>query len=101
MRDPYKTVTLPSPPLLAGEGIVTSSHGVAGTDTRPYPSSNEEMTLAYESQSQHKADRLPIFAAPLLKGFHGAPIALSKGRVKRKLDASARRNWAKRRAFKD
>jgi hypothetical protein len=101
MRDHYKNVTLPSPPLLSADGRLGASHGQAGGEENASWPTKEEMPMSSATDSQSRANRLPIFAAPLLKGFHGAPIELSKGRVTRKLDQPARRNWAKRRAFKD
>ena len=43
--------------------------------------------------------RLLCFAAPLIAGFRGAPLALSVGKPVRRIKAQQRKNWAKRRAY--
>jgi hypothetical protein len=43
--------------------------------------------------------RLLCFAAPLIVGFRGAPLALSVGKPVRRIKAQQRKNWAKRRAY--
>jgi hypothetical protein len=43
--------------------------------------------------------RLLVFAAPLVAGFHGAPLALSAANSIRRAKNTPRKNWAKRRAF--
>jgi hypothetical protein len=43
--------------------------------------------------------RLLVFAAPIMAGFRGSPLALSSGKVSAKRFASERKNWAKRRAY--
>ena len=43
--------------------------------------------------------RLLCFAPPLMMGFRGCPLALSKGKINVKAKSSVRRNYAKRRAF--
>jgi hypothetical protein len=43
--------------------------------------------------------RLLVYAAPLVTGFIGAPLALSAGRPLRRPKAQQRKNWAKRRAY--
>ena len=43
--------------------------------------------------------RLLVFAAPLVAGFRGAPLALSAAHSIRTGKNAPRKNWAKRRAF--
>jgi hypothetical protein len=43
--------------------------------------------------------RLLVFAAPIMAGFRGSPLALSNGKVSAKRFAAERKNWAKRRAY--
>jgi hypothetical protein len=43
--------------------------------------------------------RLLVFAAPIMAGFRGSPLALSNGKVSAKRFATERKNWAKRRAY--
>jgi hypothetical protein len=43
--------------------------------------------------------RLLVYAAPLVTGFIGAPLALSTGRPLRRPKSQQRKNWAKRRAY--
>ncbi|MFM9975957.1 MAG: hypothetical protein ACKVON_15455 [Beijerinckiaceae bacterium] len=43
--------------------------------------------------------RLLVFAAPLIAGFRGSPLALSGSKVSAKRWSAGRKNWAKRRAY--
>lgn len=44
--------------------------------------------------------RLLVFAAPLIAGFRGAPLALAAGKaIRRSKGMATRKNWAKRRAY--
>jgi hypothetical protein len=61
------------------------------------------MPLSMLQRSNPKAfdakGHLLVFAAPIIAGFHGAPLALATGKRIRLAKASDRRNWAKRRAY--
>jgi hypothetical protein len=43
--------------------------------------------------------RLLVYAAPLVTGFIGCPLALSTGKPMRRTKSQQRKNWAKRRAY--
>jgi hypothetical protein len=52
-----------------------------------------------KSTSVDDYGRLLVFAAPLVVGFRGAPLALSAANSIRRDKNTPRKNWAKRRAF--
>jgi len=43
--------------------------------------------------------RLLVYAPPLMAGFRGAPLALSRGAAISRARSLPRRNWARRRAY--
>jgi hypothetical protein len=75
-------------------GPLVSAHSIKGEFDMP--------ALAIQSAKSNSVDvhgRLLVFAAPLVAGFHGAPLALSAANSIRRAKNTPRKNWAKRRAF--
>ncbi len=54
---------------------------------------------AAKSQAFDASGRLLVYAPPLLAGFRGAPLALSRGKAALRPKSGLRRNWARRRAY--
>jgi hypothetical protein len=54
---------------------------------------------AAKAQAFDASGRLLVYAPPLLAGFRGAPLALSRGKAALRPKSGQRRNWARRRAY--
>jgi hypothetical protein len=93
------------------DGIVRLPTGAVQGSRASFSSSSWEKTQTGEKEMPMSSlqgikssafdgnGRLLCFAAPLIAGFRGAPLALSLGKPARRLKAQQRKNWAKRRAY--
>jgi hypothetical protein len=101
MAEHDKTVRNHSP---AVQSKMNSLHSVAGPIGSALNHTGEFDMPAFAIQSAKAANvdghgRLLVFAAPLVVGFHGSPLALSAANSIRRAKNAPRKNWAKRRAF--
>jgi hypothetical protein len=78
----------------ASFSFVSREKPQAGEQEMPMSSLQGIKSSAFDTNG-----RLLCFAAPLVVGFRGAPLALSTGKPMRRIKAQQRKNWAKRRAY--
>jgi hypothetical protein len=94
VRNPSSVVHVKKRNPLSVTGPLTNSLTFQGEFEMSTPAMNSTKIEAVDGRG-----RLLVFAAPLVAGFRGAPLALSAANSTRRGKITPRKNWAKRRAF--
>jgi hypothetical protein len=100
MSESNEIVRLPSP---RGQSEQHKVNSIKGSSNNVPAKGEARMSSTQYANVKPSAiaenGRLLVFAPPLMMGFRGCPLALSKGKINVKAKSSVRRNYAKRRAF--